>query len=344
MERKEYRLNEVIFADGVYQNWMYSICEGSVEIYSEYGTPAEKLLTTLKKGQYFGEIGMIAETSRTATAVAAEKTVILEQIGSDDLVDYLKNHPENLQPIMSSVSRRIRDLTEDMSGINQMVNVLLGDKETDNAKTGRVAEFVNRLLGNLKAKKGFGNEFEVLYKRQQALAGAIPPVIRYAAGDVIFRAGEQADCMYEIYNGCVGIYSDYQTEDEKLLTKLNGNSVFGEMGVLDDMPRSATAVCLTDCSVLVVKAERFMQFFQEKPEKLLKILQQMCVRLKDLTKTYVQVCETLEAILSPVEEELQKNVQEDVALAKLEQIRQDQIYASLYDISNTTAWMYGYCK
>ena len=48
MERKEYRLNEVIFADGVYQNWMYSICEGSVEIYSEYGTPAEKLLTTLK--------------------------------------------------------------------------------------------------------------------------------------------------------------------------------------------------------------------------------------------------------------------------------------------------------
>ena len=38
MERKEFRLNEVIFKDGIYQNWMYSISEGSVDIYSGYGT------------------------------------------------------------------------------------------------------------------------------------------------------------------------------------------------------------------------------------------------------------------------------------------------------------------
>lgn len=341
MERKEFQLNEVIFKDGVYQNYMYSICEGSVDIYSEYGKSGEKKLTTLTKGQSFGEIGMIAVMPRTATAVAAEEHVVLEQIGSAELGDYLKNHPENLQPIMSSVSRRIRELTEDMSGITQMVNVLLDGKETDKAKTGRMAEFINRLLGSLKAKKGFRNEFEVLHKRQQALTGEIPSAIHYAAGDVIFRAGEQADCMYEIIDGCVGIYSDYQTEDEKLLTKLYAEAVFGEMGILDDMPRSATAFCLTDCTVLLVKAERFMQFFQEKPAKVLEIMQQMCIRLRDLTKTYVQVCESLEAILSSTEGE---NVQEDVALAKLEQIRQNQAYASLYDISNTTALMYGYCK
>ena len=338
MERKEFRLNEVIFADGVSQNWMYSICEGSVEIYSGYGTPAEKKLTTLPKGRSFGEIGMIAAIPRTATAIAAEENVILEQIGIDDLADYLKNHPENLQPIMSGVSGRIRDLTEDMSGITQMVNVLLGDKGTDNAQNGRVADFISRLLGNLKAKKGFGNEFEVLHKRQQALAGEIPPVIRYTAGDVIFRVGEQADCMYEICDGCVGIYSDYQTEDEKLLTRLNGNAVFGEMGVLDDMPRSATAVCLTDCAVLVVKAERFMQFFQEKPEKLLDILQQMCIRLRDLTKTYVQVCESLEELLSPAEED----VREDVTLAKLEYIRQSQLGTGMYANYGCADWAYVY--
>ena len=78
--------------------------------------------------------------------------------------------------------------------------------------------------------------------------------------------------MYEIIDGCVGIYSDYQTDEAKLLTKLYAEAVFGEMGVLDDMPRSATAVCQTDCTVLVVKAERFMQFFQDKPAKVLEIL------------------------------------------------------------------------
>ena len=60
MERKEFRLNEVIFKDGIYQNWMYSISEGSVDIYSGYGTSSEKKLITLTKGQFFGEIGMIA--------------------------------------------------------------------------------------------------------------------------------------------------------------------------------------------------------------------------------------------------------------------------------------------
>lgn len=38
MVREEFCLGEVIVKAGTYQNWMYSICEGSVDIYSEYGT------------------------------------------------------------------------------------------------------------------------------------------------------------------------------------------------------------------------------------------------------------------------------------------------------------------
>ena len=56
MERVELRQNEVIFKDGDYQNWMYSVCEGSVDIYSGYGTSEEKKLTTVTKGQAFGEM------------------------------------------------------------------------------------------------------------------------------------------------------------------------------------------------------------------------------------------------------------------------------------------------
>ena len=334
MERKEFRLNEVIFADGVYQNWMYSICEGTVEIYSGYGTSSEKLLTTLTEGQTFGEIGMIAVMPRTATAVAAAKQVVLEQIGNDDFADYLKEHPENLQPIMSGVSRRIRELTEDMSGITQMTNAILG--EGDNGNAGRVAEWIGKLRGILKVSKNSGNEFAVLNKRLQAISGEISPLMRHCAGDVIFRAGEKADCMYEIYSGTVGIYSDFRTEDEKLLTKLSADAVFGEMGVLDDMPRSATAVCLTDCTVLVVTPERFMQYFSEKPAKVLDILQQMCMRLRDLTNTYLQVCQTLEELFQPQAEELP----EDAVLAKAEQIRQMQFGTSMYGIYGCADWAY----
>ena len=332
MVREEFRLGDVIVKAGVYQKWMYSICQGAVDIYSEYGTINEKKLVTLKEGQFFGEIGMIAVMPRTATAVAATENVVLEQIGKEDFEDYLKNHPENLQPIMSNVSCRIRELTEDMSGITQMTNAILGTQEHD---TGWLAGSIGKLLGKVKAKKAAGDALAIETRRQRVLAGEIPPVMRFSAGNVIFRAGDVADCMYDIYDGCVGIYSDYQTENEKLLNKLHVDEVFGEMGILDDMPRSATAVCLTDCAVLVVKPENFMHFFQNKPMKILQILQQMCMQLRDLTKTYLQVCKTLEE-LPPVGEQ---DFQEDVVLAKLEHIRQTQLCASMYDIScNRDFW------
>lgn len=315
MERKEFRLNDVIFKDNVYENWMYSICEGSVDIYSGYGTACEKKLTTLTKGQFFGEIGMIAVMTRTATAVAAEELVVLEQISRDDFEDYLKNHPESIQPIMSSVSGRIRELTDDLSMVSKMTSEALRESETEKATAGSIAEFVSGILGKLKLKKSSDDESAIMNMRQRVLSGEMPPLVQFKEGDVIFRAGEQADCLYDIYNGVVGIYSDYQTPHEKLLAQLHTEDVFGEMGILDDMPRSASAVCLTDCTVLVIKPENFMMFFEKKPVKVLKILQQMCIQLRDLSKKYLQVCTTLEELL-PLEEK-------DAFVEKLKAICQD---------------------
>ena len=295
MERKEFRLNEVIFKDGAYQNWMYNICEGSVDIYSEYGTSSEKKLITLTKGQFFGEIGMIAVMPRTATAVAAQDVVVLEQISHDDFEDYLMNHPENIQPIMSSVSKRIRELTDDLSAITKMTSEAQGEEEK---AAGSLAEFVGNLLGKLKAKKSANDEVSVMNMRQQVLAGELPPVIQFSAGDVIFRAGEQSDCLYDIHDGVVGIYSDYQTSNEKLLAELHTDEVFGEMGILDDMPRSASAVCLKDCTVLVVKPENFMMFFQKKPAMVLQILQRMCIQVRDLGQRYLKACKAMEEMSS----------------------------------------------
>ena len=295
MERKEFRLNEVIFKDGAYQNWMYNICEGSVDIYSEYGTSSEKKLITLTKGQFFGEIGMIAVMPRTATAVAAQDVVVLEQISHDDFEDYLMNHPENIQPIMSSVSKRIRELTDDLSAITKMTSEAQGEEEK---AAGSLAEFVGNLLGKLKAKKSANDEVSVMNMRQQVLAGELPPVIQFSAGDVIFRAGEQSDCLYDIHDGVVGIYSDYQTPNEKLLAELHTDEVFGEMGILDDMPRSASAVCLKDCTVLVVKPENFMMHFQKKPAMVLQILQRMCIQVRDLGQRYLKACKAMEEMSS----------------------------------------------
>lgn len=116
----------------------------------------------------------------------------------------------------------------------------------------------------------------------------------YKKGEIIFKEGEQADCMYDIRWGSVGIYANYGTKEEKLLTKLSAEEFFGEMGLIDGAPRSATAVALEkDTRVEVIDGERFGVYMQERPTKVLVIMQHMSHRLRNLTKDYMEVCKTV---------------------------------------------------
>jgi CRP-like cAMP-binding protein len=66
------------------------------------------------------------------------------------------------------------------------------------------------------------------------------------------------------------------------------------MGLLDSAPRSATAVSLSDDTVLERIAESdFQAFFDENPELLLSMLQQMSSRLRRITRDYAGACRTV---------------------------------------------------
>lgn len=336
MVRKEFQLQEVIFKEDEYQLWMYSICEGSVDIYSGYGTSKIQKLATLREGQFFGEIGMIGMIPRTATAVAASERVVLDLISYEDLEDYLKHHPENIQLLMKNLSRRLRELTEDLSEIVRITNEALQTRAAAKPAGAYLAERIRNLLSSLKINKTPLAEFVMDAKRKQVLSRETPPMVRYSAGEVIFYAGDHADCMYQIYSGRVGIYSDYKTKNQKLLTELGNEAIFGEMGTLDDMPRSATAVCLENCCVLRIGKENFFQFFQKNPMKIIWIIHQMCLRLRNLTGIYNDVCKTL----TELSDQENQDQEENMAWAKLEHFRESQLYASMYDVSSSADWMH----
>lgn len=113
-------------------------------------------------------------------------------------------------------------------------------------------------------------------------------------GEIIFRQGDASTCMYDVFWGKVGIYANYGTPEEKLLTTLEKEQFFGEMGMIEGLPRSATAVALTsDTKVLVITPESFQSYFQERPVKVLLIMQNMSRRLRELTGQYLEACRTV---------------------------------------------------
>ena len=112
--------------------------------------------------------------------------------------------------------------------------------------------------------------------------------------EIIFNEGDKSDCMYDIRLGTVGIYANYGTKEEKLLTELTKDQFFGEMGLIEGYPRSATAVAMGDITELTVIAKAdFEDYCKKNPDKTVLIMKNMSARIRDLTQGYLEVCHTI---------------------------------------------------
>ncbi|MBQ9647921.1 MAG: cyclic nucleotide-binding domain-containing protein [Oscillospiraceae bacterium] len=116
---------------------------------------------------------------------------------------------------------------------------------------------------------------------------------QFKKGDVIFKEGTFGNTMYELKSGAVGIYAAYGAPGEKKLTELEAGRIFGEMGVIEVRPRSATAVALSDIETIEVSTADMQEYFSSQPEKLMEIMRGMSRRLRELTADYQEVCGTL---------------------------------------------------
>ena len=72
------------------------------------------------------------------------------------------------------------------------------------------------------------------------------------------------------------------------------NQFFGEMGMIDGEPRSATAVVLNEKATLeMIRPDDLADLFRENPAKVSMILKNLSYRLRRLTQEYTKVCEKL---------------------------------------------------
>ena len=106
-------------------------------------------------------------------------------------------------------------------------------------------------------------------------------MIVYNDGETILREGEPGDCMYYILAGRVGVFLRCGTPEEKKLAELEEGQFFGEMGLLDGQPRSATVVSLEkDTCVQRIDRAGFGEFYAQYPDKVFDIMQQLSRRLR----------------------------------------------------------------
>lgn len=99
-------------------------------------------------------------------------------------------------------------------------------------------------------------------------------------GEIIFHEGNPSDCAYIIGAGSIEILES-TPGGQKVLGILEDNEIFGEMGLIDGLPRSATARALKDSVVYVLTSETFDNLVLNNPESLLPIMKILTSRLRE---------------------------------------------------------------
>lgn len=102
----------------------------------------------------------------------------------------------------------------------------------------------------------------------------------FPRGTVLFREGEPGKEMYVIQSGRVTI-SKRAGDVEKVLTTLGAGEFFGEMSILNNKPRSATATCAQDSKLLVIDAKTFEAMIRGNAEIALRMIKKLADRLQE---------------------------------------------------------------
>jgi CRP-like cAMP-binding protein len=110
--------------------------------------------------------------------------------------------------------------------------------------------------------------------------------VTFEKGDIIFCEHEPGDTFYLIQSGRVQIVKIME-DLEKNLDILQPGEIFGEMAILEDSPRSATAIALDQCKLLEFNQENFEVLMQGNPQIALKLLKLFTKRVYDQKRRFM---------------------------------------------------------
>jgi hypothetical protein len=122
--------------------------------------------------------------------------------------------------------------------------------------------------------------FERVSGEDLAALARVAEVETYAPGQALFHEGEMGDALYTIVRGKVAIASGGER-----LAELGPGDAFGEMAVLDEVPRSATATAQEETEVLRIGSEEFYEILHEQVEIAEGVIRVLTRRLREADAT-----------------------------------------------------------
>ncbi len=103
---------------------------------------------------------------------------------------------------------------------------------------------------------------------------------QYTAGEKIFMAEDEGDCMFVVRTGTVEIRYYGQ-----VLDRVGPGGIFGEIAIIDGSTRSATAIAVEGCEVAPITRDGFLTLVRRQPEFALEVMKALARRIRGMNES-----------------------------------------------------------
>ena len=110
----------------------------------------------------------------------------------------------------------------------------------------------------------------------------------FTAGQLIFSAGDAGDGFYLIDRGQVEISAPVAEGETRVLATIGPDDFFGEMAILDNAPRSATARAEVATAATFYSRDELLQILEQRPRLALDMIREFTARMRALNQKYLE--------------------------------------------------------
>ena len=103
----------------------------------------------------------------------------------------------------------------------------------------------------------------------------------FFAGERVFDIDDQGDHLYLVTAGKIGISIDPDPANTNFVACVGPGEVFGEMNLVDDLPRSATAHVIEDTRVLALEKSRLRGLILSYPEISIGMMRALSLKVRE---------------------------------------------------------------
>jgi len=103
----------------------------------------------------------------------------------------------------------------------------------------------------------------------------------YPKDSTVIAAGDPADALYVVISGRLKVIMSDNEGREVILAILNQGDFFGEMGLIDQAPRSATVVTIEPCELLTITRTDFTKCLQKNFDLTMNVIRGLVKRLRE---------------------------------------------------------------